>query len=249
MCGARPLRALRRVHPRGGARRWSDLWRIVQSMRDAAAAPGRAHRHRRHQGRRPRQGRRHLHQHRRASASSAAGIELAPTRPARRRRAPERRRSPSTASRSCRCARGSSSRRRSRATRRRCTTWSRPCSSRGGEAVHVLRDPTRGGVASALNEIAEQAGPGIVLEERAIPVREEVRGACEILGPRPALRRQRGQVPRDRRRATRRTRALAAMRAHPLGRDAAIIGEVVEEHPEGGASAGAASAACASSTC
>ena len=52
----------------------------------------------------------------------------------------------------------------------------------GGEAVHVLRDPTRGGVASGLNEIAAQAHVGFLLDEASIPIQEEVRGACEILG-------------------------------------------------------------------
>ena len=52
----------------------------------------------------------------------------------------------------------------------------------GGDAVHVLRDPTRGGIASALNEIATAAATSIRLDEKSIPVREEVRGACEILG-------------------------------------------------------------------
>ena len=51
-----------------------------------------------------------------------------------------------------------------------------------GNKVHVLRDPTRGGVASALNEIAGQAGVGIRIDEQAIPLAEQVRGACEILG-------------------------------------------------------------------
>jgi hydrogenase expression/formation protein HypE len=99
-----------------------------------------------------------------------------------------------------------------------------------GEQVHVLRDPTRGGVASALNEIAMQAGVGIRLEEVHLPIREEVRGACEILGLDPLYVANEGKclliVASDAAEAV-----LATMRAHPLGREAAIIGEVVQEHP------------------
>lgn len=101
---------------------------------------------------------------------------------------------------------------------------------RVGERVHVLRDPTRGGVASALNEIAAQARAGIVLDERAIPLAEEVRGACEILGFDPLYVANEGKclaivAPEAA------DQALDALRAHPLGREAAIVGEVVEEHP------------------
>ena len=99
-----------------------------------------------------------------------------------------------------------------------------------GTGVHVLRDPTRGGVASALNEIAGGAGVGIHLEETAIPVGEQVRGACEILGFDPLYVANEGKclaiVEPDAA-----DRALALMRADPLGREAAIIGEVVEDHP------------------
>ena len=100
----------------------------------------------------------------------------------------------------------------------------------GGEQIHVLRDPTRGGVASALNEIAAQAGIGIRLDERAIPIAEEVRGACEILGLDPLYVANEGKclaiVARESAEAV-----LATMRTHPLGHDAAIIGEVVDDHP------------------
>ena len=99
-----------------------------------------------------------------------------------------------------------------------------------GEQIHVLRDPTRGGVASALNEIAAQAGIGIRLDERAIPIAEEVRGACEILGLDPLYVANEGKclaiVARESAEAI-----LATMRTHPLGHDAAIIGEVVDDHP------------------
>jgi hydrogenase expression/formation protein HypE len=97
----------------------------------------------------------------------------------------------------------------------------------GGDRVHVLRDPTRGGVASTLNEIAAKAGVGIRLDERAIPVSEPVRAACEILGLDPLYVANEGKclalVAPEAADA-----ALAAMRAHPLGRAAALIGEVTE---------------------
>jgi hydrogenase expression/formation protein HypE len=99
-----------------------------------------------------------------------------------------------------------------------------------GERVHVLRDPTRGGVASALNEIAASAGVGVRLEETRIPVGEEVRGACEILGLDPLYVANEGKciaiVAPDVAEAV-----LAAMRAHPLGAQAVRIGEVVGDHP------------------
>lgn len=99
-----------------------------------------------------------------------------------------------------------------------------------GQGIHVLRDPTRGGLASALNEIAAQAGVGIRLEEAHLPIREEVRGACEILGLDPLYVANEGKclviVERGRAEAV-----LAAMREHPLGRQAALIGEVTHEHP------------------
>jgi hydrogenase expression/formation protein HypE len=99
-----------------------------------------------------------------------------------------------------------------------------------GDRVHVLRDPTRGGVASALNEIADSASVGIRLDERSIPVREEVRAACEMLGLDPLYVANEGkclvvaaeEVAEP---------VLEAMREHPLGSEAAIIGKVVEDHP------------------
>lgn len=95
--------------------------------------------------------------------------------------------------------------------------------------VHVLRDPTRGGVTSALSEIAETAGVGIRLDERSLPLSEEVKGACEILGLDPLYVANEGKllafVP-----ATEADSLLAVIRSHPLGRSAAIIGQVVSEH-------------------
>lgn len=96
--------------------------------------------------------------------------------------------------------------------------------------IHVLRDPTRGGAASSLNEIAKASQIGIVLDERAIPVRPAVRAACELLGMDPLYVANEGKLiailPREDADA-----ALTALRAHPLGTEAAIIGQVVERHP------------------
>ena len=96
--------------------------------------------------------------------------------------------------------------------------------------IHVLRDPTRGGVASVLNEIAEKSNVGIRIQESAIPVRNEVKGACEILGLDPLYVANEGKllafVARDDA-----ERVLQAMRNHVHGRDAVVIGEVVRDHP------------------
>ena len=98
-------------------------------------------------------------------------------------------------------------------------------------AVRSLRDPTRGGVATTLNEIARQAGVGLVLEETAIPIRTEVEGACELLGLDPLYIANEGKLLAivD---AAEADAALAALRAHPLGQAAARIGTVVadEQH-------------------
>jgi hydrogenase expression/formation protein HypE len=99
-----------------------------------------------------------------------------------------------------------------------------------GRDVHVLRDPTRGGVASSVNEIAASARVGMRLDESKFPILEDVRGACEILGLDPLYVANEGKmlafVARDRA-----EEALELLRAHPLGRKAAIVGEVVDEHP------------------
>jgi hydrogenase expression/formation protein HypE len=97
-------------------------------------------------------------------------------------------------------------------------------------AVHVLRDPTRGGVASSLNEIAAASQVGVRLEERALPVPAPVRAACEILGLDPLYVANEGKLIAIASRADA-ERALALLRAHPLGAEAAIIGEVTAEHP------------------
>jgi hydrogenase expression/formation protein HypE len=97
-------------------------------------------------------------------------------------------------------------------------------------AIRCLRDPTRGGVATVLNEFAAASGVGIRIDEDAVPLRESVRGACEILGLDPLYLANEGKllavVPPDAADAV-----LAAMRAHPAGADAAIIGEVLEQSP------------------
>lgn len=96
--------------------------------------------------------------------------------------------------------------------------------------IHVLRDPTRGGIASALNEIARAAHVGIALEDRWLPVRQEVAAACELLGMDPVYVANEGKllaiVPAEHADAL-----LAAMQRHPYGVDAAYIGQVVAEHP------------------
>ena len=98
-----------------------------------------------------------------------------------------------------------------------------------GPDVHVLRDPTRGGVASALNEIAAASKVGMAIEEGAIPVPGPVAGACEMLGLDPLYVANEGVliafVPEHRE-----AEALDALRGHPLGRDATRIGQVVDEH-------------------
>jgi len=95
--------------------------------------------------------------------------------------------------------------------------------------IHTLRDPTRGGVATTLNEIAKHANLGMMLDERTIPVRESVKGACEVLGLDPLYVANEGKllalvVPEIA------DAVLERMRQHRLGQDAAIIGEVVETH-------------------
>ncbi|MFB3819038.1 MAG: hydrogenase expression/formation protein HypE [Candidatus Methylomirabilales bacterium] len=97
-----------------------------------------------------------------------------------------------------------------------------------GPGIHALRDPTRGGLATTLNEIARQSAVGMLLHEAAIPVRPEVAAACELLGLDPLYVANEGKLvclcaPEAA------AGLLHAMRAHPLGRDAAIIGEALED--------------------
>lgn len=96
--------------------------------------------------------------------------------------------------------------------------------------IHCLRDPTRGGVATSLNEIAKTSGVGMLLRETAIPIRESVKGACEVLGLDPLYVANEGKLlavvsPQMA------ESVLAQMRRHEYGRDAVLIGEVVGEHP------------------
>jgi hydrogenase expression/formation protein HypE len=95
--------------------------------------------------------------------------------------------------------------------------------------TRCMRDPTRGGLSASVNELAIASGVGVVLDEAAIPIRPEVRGACEMLGLDPLYVANEGKLiavvpPEDA------GRVLGALRAQPLGKNAAIIGEVVEEH-------------------
>ncbi len=99
-----------------------------------------------------------------------------------------------------------------------------------GEAVHVLRDPTRGGLASSLNEIAEGSKVGMMLQEDSLPVDRTVRGACEFLGLDPLYVANEGKLVAivDGESAE---EIVATMRSHPLGRGAARIGSVSRERP------------------
>ncbi len=96
--------------------------------------------------------------------------------------------------------------------------------------LHVLRDPTRGGVTSALTEIAQTAKVGMLLDEAKIPISEEVKGACEILGLDPLYVANEGKLLAIVA-AEEADLALQTLREQALGRDAAIIGEVTSEHP------------------
>lgn len=98
-----------------------------------------------------------------------------------------------------------------------------------GDDVHVLRDPTRGGVASALNEIADVAGVGVELEASSLPVPGPVRAACEMLGLDPLYVANEGVLLAIVSAAAA-DDALDALRAHPLGAGAVRVGSVVEDH-------------------
>ena len=98
-----------------------------------------------------------------------------------------------------------------------------------GTAVHAMRDPTRGGLASTLNEIAHASNVGIAIDESSVPVRPEVQSACELLGLDPVYVANEGKAvffvaPEAA------ERVLEVLRAHPLGKDAARIGQVTAEH-------------------
>ena len=98
-----------------------------------------------------------------------------------------------------------------------------------GGAVHAMRDPTRGGLASTLNEIAHASNVGVVIDENKLPVRFEVQSACDLLGLDPVYVANEGKAvffvaPESA------DRVLEVLHAHPLGREAAIIGHVTGEH-------------------
>ncbi|MEK9765460.1 MAG: AIR synthase-related protein, partial [Thalassolituus sp.] len=94
--------------------------------------------------------------------------------------------------------------------------------------IHCLRDPTRGGLATTLNELAQQSGVGMKIYEEAIPVRPAVKAACELLGLDPLYVANEGKLvcicP-----AESAEQLLSVMRSHGYGKDAAIIGEVTED--------------------
>jgi hydrogenase expression/formation protein HypE len=100
----------------------------------------------------------------------------------------------------------------------------------GGDAIVAMKDPTRGGLASALHEMADKSGVGIVIDERAVPIRDAVRSAGELLGIDPLLVANEGKAVIGLRPAIA-DAVLDAIRAHPLGRDAAIVGDCVAERP------------------
>jgi len=95
-------------------------------------------------------------------------------------------------------------------------------------AIHCLRDPTRGGLATTLNELARQSGCGMIIDEKRIPVAPQVAAACEFLGLDPLYVANEGKLVAicD---AADADRLLAAMRAHPLGQGASIVGKVVAD--------------------
>jgi hydrogenase expression/formation protein HypE len=98
-------------------------------------------------------------------------------------------------------------------------------------AIRCMRDPTRGGLSSALNELAEASNVGVRLEECSLPLKPEVKAACEMLGLDPLYVANEGKliavVPREHT-----PRVLEVMRQHPRGRNAAVIGQIVDDHPK-----------------
>jgi hydrogenase expression/formation protein HypE len=100
-----------------------------------------------------------------------------------------------------------------------------------GVEIHAMRDPTRGGLAAAVCDIAQASGVGIRLNEAAIPIKREVRGACDLLGLDPLTIANEGKLILFCR-AIDADRVLAAMKRHPLGQEACVIGEV-KDGPKG----------------
>ena len=99
-----------------------------------------------------------------------------------------------------------------------------------GLDIHMLRDPTRGGVSSSLNEIAAKSGMGVQIEENRLPVGPEVQGVCEILGLDPLYVANEGNFLAFVS-AGQGERAVDVLRRHPLGSEAVVIGRAVAEHP------------------
>lgn len=96
--------------------------------------------------------------------------------------------------------------------------------------IRCMRDPTRGGLSSTFNELADASKVGVVLDEANIPMRADVRGACDMLGLDPLYVANEGKLiavapPREA------EKLLAAMRAHPLGKNSAMIGRITDDHP------------------
>lgn len=100
----------------------------------------------------------------------------------------------------------------------------------GGDDVVAMKDPTRGGVAGSLHEMAAKGKVGVIIDEQAVPVRDEVRAAADMLGIDPLLVANEGKAVIGVRAASA-EKVLAAIRAHPLGRDAAIFARAIDERP------------------
>ncbi len=100
----------------------------------------------------------------------------------------------------------------------------------GGDAVVALKDPTRGGLSSALHEMADKSKVGIIVDETAVPLRDEVRAVGELLGIDPLVSANEGKAVLGLRPEAA-PAVLDAVRSHPLGRNAAIVGECVPERP------------------
>ncbi len=100
----------------------------------------------------------------------------------------------------------------------------------GGAGVVAMKDPTRGGLSSALHEMADKSRVGIMVEELAVPVRAEVRAAADLLGIDPLIIANEGKAIFGVKAAVA-DAVLAALQAHPLGREAALVGRCLDQHP------------------
>jgi hydrogenase expression/formation protein HypE len=100
----------------------------------------------------------------------------------------------------------------------------------GGEGVVALKDPTRGGLSSALHEMADKSHVGIVVDEPSVPLRDEVRAVGELLGIDPLVSANEGKAVFGLKPECAEA-VLDVIRAHPLGRNAAIVGECIEDRP------------------